>query len=231
MRPIRPSHRVAPFLALVVCSVAARQPQQNPPAGPTLNLPQTMTDASGNNWMIYQQGWLQMNGNNPVYGQSAQLTVNGNQPNTRNSNRCRVDEKTGELLFDFQPQQGVAVSRRVLMDKKAGYVRYVDIFKNTKQQEQSVTVQLATNLNFGVNAADIVTDPRKRENNMGVVATTDGPMCAVEVYASRNAKLAPTLDWQPGNNTITATYVLPLPAALRHRRGMEMGPCAWPRHL
>src|SRR5689334_22833894 len=96
------------LLFVPMISSAARAPAPGA-AGPTVNLPQTMQDPSGNQWMIYQQGMLQTQGNNPLYGQSAQLMINGNQPNQRgNGNRARVDEKTGELLFDFsaQPQQG-----------------------------------------------------------------------------------------------------------------------------
>lgn len=224
-RPIRTL--IVLTLAAAAVRVSAALAKSPPPVadnavGRTVNLPQSMTDPSGGRWMIYQQGWLQMQGNNPIYGQSAVLTLNGNQPNARGgggNNRARLDEKTGELLFDFS-NNGINITRRVLLDKKNGYVRYVDIFKNARPHDQTLNVQITTNLNFGVNAADLLPDPRNRDKNIAWVAQTDGPSCAVEVFASKNAKVSPAIDWQPGNNTVTAAYQLPIPtgksAAILH---------------
>lgn len=193
------------FLSL---PLLAKPPAQN--NTPTVNLPQSMVDASGNNWMVFQQGWFQTPGVNPIYGQSSQLQINGNQLGGRGGNRTRIDEKTGELLFEL-PHQGITVTRRVQLNKKEGYLRYIDIFRNSRPQEQSINVQFLSNLNNGINSAEIVPDPRKHDNNLACVATTDGPSCAVEIYASAGAKVTPNVEWEPGNNTITATFQLPIP--------------------
>ncbi|HZZ42587.1 MAG TPA: hypothetical protein VFE58_06595 [Tepidisphaeraceae bacterium] len=202
----------AVLIALVpsLCLAKAPAPNTN---GPTVNLPQSMQDSSGNNWMVYQQGWFQMQGNNPIYGQSAQLMINNNQPNNRGGggNRAHIDEKTGELIFEFN-NQGLNITRRVLMDKKDGYIRYIEIVKNSRPNEQTVNLQITSNLNFGVNTAEIVPDPHKHDHNLAWIAASDGPSCAVEIYASKNAKVTPSIDWQPGNNTVTAVYPLTVPA-------------------
>ena len=55
-----------------------------PPPG-MVNLPYTTSDTTGNQWMIYQGGWMQQPGNQPVYSQSAMTHIDGNplQSNTQ----------------------------------------------------------------------------------------------------------------------------------------------------
>src|SRR5581483_8791658 len=45
--------------------------------GGGINLPYMVADASGNQWRIYQGGWMQQAGNMPLYSQGAMLMVNG----------------------------------------------------------------------------------------------------------------------------------------------------------
>src|SRR5437870_1022504 len=53
--------------------------------GGVVNLPYFVQDNKGNQWRVYQGGWLQQQGNMPLYSQGAQLTINGNQPNMNNN--------------------------------------------------------------------------------------------------------------------------------------------------
>src|SRR3954470_130825 len=62
--------------------------------GGVVNLPYFVQDNKGNQWSVYQGGWLQQQGNQPLYSQGAQIMINGSQPNM-NNNQGRVDEKTG----------------------------------------------------------------------------------------------------------------------------------------
>src|SRR5438874_2529912 len=78
-------------------------------AGGTVPLPYSVTDTTGNQWMIYPGGWLQMQGNNPMYSQGAMIQINGNQAAVRN-NQARVDEKTGELIFENMNAAGFGVT-------------------------------------------------------------------------------------------------------------------------
>src|SRR5687768_18548546 len=68
-------------------------------AGGNVNMPYSSNDNQGNQWMIYPGGWCQMQGNSPVYSQGGMLLINGSQPNVR-SNQARMDEKTGEVVFE-----------------------------------------------------------------------------------------------------------------------------------
>src|SRR5436190_19268084 len=119
-------------------------------AGGQVNLPYTANDNTGNQWRIYQGGWLQQSGNMPVYSQGAMLTVNGAQPGMQN-NMGRLDPDTGEVVLEnMNAANGLSVTRRVLIDKERSFVRYIDIVRNTGAQEQTVNLQLNSNFNYGL---------------------------------------------------------------------------------
>src|SRR4029079_1171305 len=113
----------------------------NPAGGAgAVNLPYTVADNTGNQWRTYQGGWLQQSGNMPLYSQGAMLMINGNQPNM-NNNMARLDNETGEGVFENMNVQGFTVTRRVLVDKELGLVRYIDLVKNNTGQETTVGLQ------------------------------------------------------------------------------------------
>jgi hypothetical protein len=187
-------------------------PRPMPGGGPggTVRLPYTVQDGQGNQWMIYQGGWLQQQGNQPTYGQAAVITIAG-QGAQSNNNMVRLDDKTGELVFDNMRAGPYTVTRRVLINREEGYVRYVDLIRNPQPQEQQVDVQLQTNVNFGVQAAEVVDDPKRKGQDIAWVAQTQGGRAVAEVYGGRGTKLAPTVNWQQGQNQVYARYSVAIP--------------------
>src|SRR5882762_6445530 len=65
-----------------------------PAAGGMVNLPYTVSDNTGNQWLSYQAGQFQQQGGTPVYSQGAMLQINSAYPQARN-NQGKVDEKRG----------------------------------------------------------------------------------------------------------------------------------------
>jgi hypothetical protein len=180
-------------------------------AGPVLpggvvNLPYNVSDSAGNQWLIHQNGWLQQQGNqNQVYGQSAMLQINGNQPSSR-TNQARLDEKTGEIIFEnMTAQQGLQITRRILPMREQGAMRYVDIIKNPTGAEVPVNLTIQSNLNYGVQSADMIPDSRRKGQNLAWVAQTGNNRTAVEVFSGRGTKQPMTINWQQGNSTVSAS--------------------------
>src|SRR5262245_3605549 len=118
-------------VSLSIATIAAPRVRPAPAAG-MVNLPYMVSDSAGNQWMIYQGGWMQQRGNQPVYSQSAMLQINGNGIQN-NTNQAKLDEKTGEIVFENMNSNiaGVTITRRVFIEAKEGYLRYIDIFHNT----------------------------------------------------------------------------------------------------
>src|SRR5437763_1073175 len=172
----------------------------------TQSLTYYVNDNDGNQWMIQQGGWLQQRSGMPIYSQGAMLQINNSQPN-QNNNQGRWDEKTGELLIEnlrCGENNSLQITRRIFINRNESYVRYIDVFKNTAAQEQSVGVQIQSSLNYGVTSAQNVTDPRKADLVLGWIGQTGGNRCAVEVFAGKGTKLAPTVNWPQGSNVVQA---------------------------
>lgn len=173
-------------------------------------LPQRIMDSKGNQWSIYPGGWLQQNMNLPngggyqFYNQGAMLMINGGQLNMNNQ-AAQTDPKTGELILENQPaQNGLQITRRILVNKDEAYVRYVDIFRNTQNQEQNVTIGYSSSFNYGINMPQMVEDPKRKGQNLACVAMVPinigQPIAIMEMYGGKGAKTVPSITVQPNNN-------------------------------
>lgn len=182
-------------------------------AGPgTVNLPYVWNDNTGNQWQFYQQGQFQHSGNMPVYSQGAMLMINGAYPQGR-ANQARMDDKTGELVFENLACGQVAITRRVLFNRDEGWVRYVDILRNTGGADLTLNISYQANTNYGVQMAVNVSDPRKADQNIAWVAQTHANgRCAVEMFAGKGARTAPLINYQPGNSAVQVNFSPTLPA-------------------
>ena len=181
-------------------------------AGGATNLPYNVSDNQGNQWMFYQHGQFQQQGNMPIFSQGAMLQVNGQYPNARN-NQATIDAKTGELVIADMPCNGFTVTRRILLNKEEGYVRYIDIIKNPTNAEATPALVLNTNLNYGVQMAQTVADPKKKDAQIAWAAQTHANgRCVVEMYAGKNAKSVPNVQYQQGNSNVQVMYNPPIGA-------------------
>ena len=182
--------------------------------GGVQQLPYRANDADGNQWVVQNGGWLQQTGNMPIYSQGGMIMINGNQPTpgaAPGNAPVRVDEKTGELVFERMNLNGILVTRRVLVNKDESYVRMIDILKNSNQQEQNVQVQIQSSLNFGINASDTIADPKNAERALGWVGQTGANRCAVEIFGGKGGKLIPTVNWPQGSNVVQGNLQVTLP--------------------
>jgi hypothetical protein len=177
----------------------------------TVALPFVQSDNIGNQWVIYPGGWIRQNGPQPLYAQGETLIVNGNAPGV-NGNIAKMDPKTGELVMDDLIAGSCSLQRRILFDADDGLVRYIEVIKNTQPQNQTVNVQIQSNLNYGVNNAVMVTDPKHHDNQIGWVAMTGINRAAMEMFAGKNAKVVPTISYEQGNSMVQATIQLDIPA-------------------
>jgi hypothetical protein len=177
-----------------------------------VNLPYMVQDAQGNQWRVYQYGQIQQTGNMPVYSQGAMLMINGNQPTVARNQGRIVDEKTGEIALEHMNMQGFDVTRRILIDKDTNVVRYVDIVKNSQGSDQTVNLMIQTSLNYGVNAAANVPDSKRKGQDVGWVAQTGAGVAVAEVFAGKNTKNPMHIEWQNGNNVVSGSIQLNIPA-------------------
>ena len=198
------------------------------PAAPgSVNLPYMLpqTDAFGNRWMVYPNGYIQQQGNMPVYSQGAMITINGGQPNVA-INQARLDDN-GELVLENMNAPGCTVTRRILFNTEDGYIRIIDILKNTQAQEQRLNVSFRGSMNYGIQATQTIPDPKRKDQVIGCVAQDSQGRAVVEVFAGRGSKVAPTIISQPNNSYLQASLTVPVPAgkevAILHLHAVVQG--------
>jgi hypothetical protein len=180
--------------------------------GGVVNLPYFVQDNKGNQWRVYQGGWLQQQGNMPLYSQGAQITINGSQPNM-NNNQGRMDPKTGELVLEnLNAQNGLVVTRRIFIDKDQALVRYVDVIKNTGNQPVQAQIQIQTNVNYGIQNSQVIPDPKRKGQELAWVAQTGGGASVMEIYGGKGAKSVFNINPQGNNNYVQAMINPTIPA-------------------
>lgn len=178
----------------------------NLPKGGNVNLPYVIQDKGGNQWMVYQGGWFRQNGNQPVYSQAAQLMVDGNGPNM-NNNLAKIDGETGEILIENMTANNVTVTRRLKVSPDDGSMRVIDVFTAVGNADVQVNVSVMSNLNFGVQTAEMVKDPKDDDQTIAWAAMTHGNRAAMEYFGGADhAPAKPQVNWQEGNNVVQASY-------------------------
>jgi len=190
---------------LVICTLGWAGAGWNAALAEPVNLPYSVTDAQGNQWRIYANGMLQNQGNAPMYSQGAMLMINNNAAPVRR-NQAVLDKETGEIIIDTLPLGELTVTRRILINREEGYVRYVDIFHNPTNKAAAQEIRYQSNINYGVQNAQTVTDERHKDQALGWAAMTGGNRAVFEMYAGKGAKLSPTINWAQGNNFAQAAF-------------------------
>lgn len=183
-------------------------------ADQTVNLPYMQPDKDGTQWMVNYYGYLQQQGNMPVYSNTGVLTVNGNASTGRMPQRtAKIDGKTGELLLENLAVGTFTLTRRYQFNKDDGYVRIIDVLKNTQNRDQQVQLTLNANGNYGVQSGQTIADPKKKNQEYAWVAATGANGRAmVEMFNGINAKQAFSVNYQPGNSQVSGTLSTTVPA-------------------
>ena len=139
-------------------------------ADQVVTLPYQQPDKDGNTWIVHYYGYLQQQGNMPVYSSTGVLTINGNSTSGRMQRTAKIDGKTGELVIENLPVGQTTVTRRFWFNKEDGYVRMIDLIRNTAGRDQQLNIVLNANANYGVQNGATVADPKKKGQNFAFVA-------------------------------------------------------------
>ena len=180
----------------------------------TVNLPYMQPDKDGNQWLVHFYGYLQQQGQMPVYSNAGVLSINGTPANGRVAQRqAKIDGKTGELVMENLPVGAVSVTRRFQFNKDEGYVRIIDVIRNTQNRDQQVQLNLSANCNYGVQSGQTVSDTKKKDQNTAWIGTTSANNRAVvEMFNGPGAKTPFAINYQMGNSQVTANLTTSVPA-------------------
>lgn len=203
--------RVSTSVIVTALTLVAALPAVAAPKSVTL--PFSFSDGSGNQFQVYANGMMNQNGGNPpVFSQVGSLTINNTGMSmNRGAGQARYDDKTNEVTIENLTLGGLSVTRRITLSKEDGTIRYVDTFRNPGNKELSVNVQLSMNINFGIQTSRTLMDARKKDQLIGWAGMTHGNRAVYLMFAAPNAKLAPRLNYNEGNNIVQAIYSLTIP--------------------
>ncbi len=185
------------------------------PEGKTSSLPWTVSDGAGFNWDIHNNGNVQ-HGTNYAYGNGMQLHAQGGR-------QFYVDNNTGLLSADGREIQlgpfacdRVRIWRRIYVDPKLGYARWIDIFENTDENEAvKIEVQYQSHLGNGIQQClSTTSDGLPGAKDWGFVTDNrDGGNrpAILHIYASKRSKYRPEIQAQMNNNQIRYLASLEIP--------------------
>ena len=152
----------AAFLLTAVATGAAADKGIHIPAGRSVSGSWNTADGAGYQWNIYVAGGYVSSGSHSAYSSGMQLQVNSSGFSGGSSGRLSKDGT--EIEIGPWRRGSVNIYRRIYVDKKIGYCRWIDIFENTSASPQSLTLRYYNGMG---------TSTRKTYTTTG--GTTTGP--------------------------------------------------------
>jgi hypothetical protein len=181
-----------------------------PGGGQIVPLPHAMQEDSGLLWTVNVDGSV-TDGNNELYDSGGQLFIGPNSPYAPPIQQTTFDPEHNELLFPVQSAMGLSISRRVAVDAKAGWCRYVEVLDNPSAKPIRAQVKLRFDLSLGVQATEQVADDKRGGLPRGL-AVFDGQHGVAMVAAARGNRVPVQFVNEPGGEAIEFTYDVEVPA-------------------
>ncbi len=172
-----------------------------------VTLPYRLGNINGTDWVVNQGGWLRAQSNMPFLNQGALLSIDGTNP-TQNNNQARVDE-AGELVIDNLQCPNMIVTRHIAINKETGYVRIIDVLKNSSGQQVDCQYELANSIPYGVQATHpLSTKYKGKEVQTGAIVQDGQNRQIMGIFGGRNGKVQPLISADQNNNNLGATLTL-----------------------
>ena len=207
---------LAVFLALVLAPAAfGADDGLHIPAGRSVGWNWYVTDGAGYKWDINSYGTVN-DGTNDAYDGGMQLQVNGSSYSWGSSGK--LNKAGDEVEIGPWTHGSVKIYRRIYIDKKGGYCRWIDIFENPGA---ATTLTLRYYSNMGGSTRYIYSTLGKAaltDKDWGCVTaystgSTSRP-CVAHVWATRGTKAAnkPTFQHSKDNDSLYYNMTLKIPA-------------------
>lgn len=173
----------------------------------------TLNDGAGFRWDIVSNGIVN-DGTNDAYDTGMQLSVNNNTFYWSSNSKLSADGR--EIEMGPWNSGQVSVCRRIYVDPKQGYCRWIDIFENNTGASQTLTLQYYTNT--GGSTQKVYTTTGKTEitdKDWGAVTSYDDSASnpsLVHIFASKNAKTKPKFTFRTSDDNLYYQVSLTVPA-------------------
>ena len=202
---------------LVVLPVAARPSAADTnihiPTGRSVSGNWNVTDGAGYAWNIYVSNGYVSSGSHSAYSGGMQLQISGS--GFSSSSTGRLSKDGNEIEIGPWRRGSVNVYRRIYVDKKIGYCRWIDIFENTSSSAQTLSLRyhssmgISTRKTYTTSGGTNVTD-----KDWGIVTgyTSSSYAAVAHVFATKKSKVRPRFQWNRSSSTVYYHHTLKVPA-------------------
>ncbi|MHC4983417.1 MAG: hypothetical protein ACYTF6_09655, partial [Planctomycetota bacterium] len=205
---------LASWSCVLASAAAADNKALHIPPGREQSLKWHCKDSAGYNWDITKLGQVN-DGTNDAYDGGMRLTVNGNVWNW--TGKARLSEDGREIEIGPHKWGALAVSRRIYVDDKIGYCRWIDIFENPSVSPKKVDLQYHSNM--GSSSKYTYTTSGKAEltdADWGIVTSNTKGSSArpatVHVFATADSNVKPRFQFTRNNDNLYYRLSLEVPA-------------------
>lgn len=152
----------------------------------------TVNDGAGFRWDINYNGTVN-DGSNDAYDSGMSLRVKGRQiPSRQKTAALRSDGR--EIRLTPQTYNNIRVTRRIYIDPKLGYARWIDLFENKSNTNQVVQVEYYSNLGSSIShiwSRSGKSSPTQTDDAFVTSSSSSSRPAIIHIYASPNARVRP----------------------------------------
>ena len=205
---------MAAVLGVSGLSAAGAEDGIHIPSGRKVGFVWYLNDAAGFRWDISSNGQVS-DGSNDAYDGGMQLRVGGTY--FSNSGQGRLSKDGREVEIGPWAKGSVQIHRRVYIDAKVGYCRWIDLFTNTTGAAQNIKVQYYSNLGQGVTSTYTTSGKAQlTPKDWGIVTGGTGSSsrpAIVHVFANKGSRLKPNFRYTRNNDSVYQDLTLKIPAS------------------
>ncbi|MDB5290250.1 MAG: hypothetical protein JWL69_1491 [Phycisphaerales bacterium] len=179
------------------------------PVTQAVQIPYNFRDNFGTQWDVQADGCIGP-GEADVYDAGGRLFVGPNQQYSPNAQQAQLDGNANEVTLPAMPLAGLNVSRRIAVNAKEGWCRWVEVLENPSGAAIKTTVHVNFDLGGQVQSSQAFSDDKTRQQ-VGL-AVFDGNRGIAMLGAGRGAKVTPNFAPQQGNDQVDVTWEVEVPA-------------------
>ncbi|MDP6546194.1 MAG: hypothetical protein QGH60_19620, partial [Phycisphaerae bacterium] len=202
----------ASVLLAVATTGAAAEKSIHIPTGRTVSGSWNTADGAGYQWNIYVAGGYVNSGSHSAYSSGMQLQVNGSGYSGGSSGRLSKDGT--EIEIGPWKYQSVNIYRRIYVDKKLGYCRWIDIFENPTASAKSLTLRYYNGMGTSTRKTYTTTGGTTTgAKDWGIVTgyTSSSYAAVAHIFATKKSKVRPRFQWTRSSSTVYYHHTLKIP--------------------
>ena len=170
-------------------------------------------NGAGSRWDISNSGQVD-DGSNDAYDGGMMLYVNNSNFFWGQAGRASQDNR--EVEMGPWNANGLQVSRRIYVDPKLGYCRWIDIFENPSGGEINANIRYMSNIGGSIQMIESSTGAASvGDKDWGLITGSQGNSSrpsTIHVFCSKDNKVRPQVQARLRNSQMTYTFNLKVPA-------------------